>query len=79
MATITTTDVETGKQYQFSYNPKTKRYQINGTDVIRKWKLESDIDVYIFGARALREYRRIARQEFERLMALSDVPSHTSS
>ena len=77
--TITTIDVETGKQLQFSYDPETQNYKINGTDVMRKWFLESDTNVYIFGASALKEYHRINRQEFERLMALSDIPRHTTS
>ena len=79
MPTITTTDVETGEWIQFSYDPKTQNYQINGTDVIRKWFLESDVNVYIFGARALKEFYHVARQKFEHLMALSDVTSHTTS
>jgi len=50
MPTITATDAETGKCFQFSYNPNTGTCQIDDIDVIRKRFLESEEDVYVFGS-----------------------------
>jgi len=81
MPTITATDAETGEYFQFSYDPKTETYQIDGTDVIRKRFLESEEDVYVFGSHTATPTERyhVARQQFEQLMAVTDLPQNRYS
>jgi len=81
MPTITATDAETGEYFQFSYDPKTGTYQIDGIDVIRKRFLESEEDVYVFGSHTATPTERyhIARQQFEQLLAVPDLPQNRYS
>lgn len=78
MQTITATDAETGEQFQFSYDPETRTYQIDGIDVVRKKYLESGVDVYVFGSptAAPTEFYHVARQQLEQLRATPDLPQN---
>ena len=76
MITITATNAETGEYFQFSYDPTTGTYQINVIDVIRKRFLECEEDVYVFGSHTATPTERyhVARQQFEQLLAVPDLP-----
>jgi len=78
MQTITATDTKTGEQFQFSYDPETRTYQIDGIDVVRKLYRESEEDAYVFGSptAAPTEFYHVARQQLEQLRATPDLPQN---
>ena len=78
MQTITATDTKTGEQFQFSYDPETRTYQIDGMDVVRKLYRESEKDAYVFGSPTVAptEFYHVGRQQLEQLRATPDLPQN---
>jgi hypothetical protein len=50
MKAITLADAKTGEQLNIQFNLEEARMEINGNPVVRKWALEYDENLFIYGS-----------------------------